>query len=135
MLSNLGFDRYGHTDITDIEQTDTNTPLQNLYQTDTDICFKYLKQSKIKDSISAKKAEKWLESEYFPEGWFYKEHNKSNAVCVSNSAVYTIVCVGVLYFLALPLCCFVTQIVKFCDFYWPALFVMAFDYHPVVFAA
>ena len=37
--------RYGHTDIqqTDIQQTDTdtNTPFQNLYQTDTDtyICF------------------------------------------------------------------------------------------------
>ena len=27
----VGFDRYGHTD--------TDTPLQNLYQTDIDICF------------------------------------------------------------------------------------------------
>ena len=33
-------DRYGHTDTNnDIQQTETNTPFQNLYQTDTDICF------------------------------------------------------------------------------------------------
>ena len=41
---------------------------------------KHLKQSKIKDSISAKKAEKWLESEYVPEGWFSKSITKSGAI-------------------------------------------------------
>ena len=40
----LGFYRYGNTDTateTNIQQTntDTYTPFQNLYQTDTDICF------------------------------------------------------------------------------------------------
>ena len=30
--------RYGHTDIWQTD-TDTYTPFQNLYQTDTDICF------------------------------------------------------------------------------------------------
>jgi hypothetical protein len=43
-LLQLGFDRYGHTDtdtdmVTDIQQTDTDTPFQNLHQTDTDIWF------------------------------------------------------------------------------------------------
>ena len=33
MILGIGFDRYGHTDIL---QTDTDTPFQNLYQTDTD---------------------------------------------------------------------------------------------------
>ena len=32
----LGLDQYGHTDI---QQTDTDNPFQNLYQTDNDICF------------------------------------------------------------------------------------------------
>ena len=52
-LLDLGFDRFGHTipisipnGHTDKKQTyiDTNTPFQNLYQTDTDtdICFEII---------------------------------------------------------------------------------------------
>ena len=38
----LGFDQYDHTDI---QQTETDIPFQNLYQTDTDICFEiHIKQ-------------------------------------------------------------------------------------------
>ena len=38
----VGFNRYGHTDtdmVIPIYVQQTDTPLQNLYQTDTDICF------------------------------------------------------------------------------------------------
>ena len=44
-----------------------------------------LKQMHNRHKVSKKKhkqkAQKWLQSENLPEGWLYREHNKSNAVC------------------------------------------------------